>query len=40
MIRFWHQLLPAYIFTIPVFVGTYLWSLLIHFADPVNSDSE
>lgn len=39
MIRFWHQLLPAYIFTIPVFVGTYLWSLLIHFADPVNSDS-
>ena len=39
MIRFWHQLLPAYLFTVPVFVGTYLWSLLIHFADPANDGS-
>jgi signal transduction histidine kinase len=39
MIRFWHQLLPAYLFTIPVFIGTYLWSLFIHFADPTNNDS-
>ena len=39
MIRFWHQLLPAYLFTIPVFIGTYLWSLLIHFGDPANNDS-
>lgn len=31
MIRFWRQLLPAYIFTKPVFFGTYLWALLIHF---------
>jgi len=37
--RFWHQLLPAYLFTRPVFIGTYLWALFIHFADPVNSDS-
>ena len=39
MIRFWHQLLPAYLFTTPVFIGTYLWALLIHFADPINRDS-
>jgi hypothetical protein len=39
MIRFWHQLLPAYIFTMPVFIGIYLWTLLVHFADPINSDS-
>jgi signal transduction histidine kinase len=37
MIRFWRQLLPAYIFTKPVFVGTYLWALLIHFGDSVNN---
>jgi signal transduction histidine kinase len=35
----WHQLLPAYIFTKPVVIGTYLWSLLIHFADSINNDS-
>ena len=39
MIRFWRQLLPAYIFTKPVFIGTYLWALLIHFADSINNDS-
>jgi signal transduction histidine kinase len=39
MIRFWQQLLPAYLFTKPVFIGTYLWATLIHFADPGNSDS-
>ena len=39
MIRFWHQLLPAYIFTMPVFIGIYLWALLIHFADPANNNS-
>jgi signal transduction histidine kinase len=35
----WHQLLPAYIFTKPVVIGTYLWALLIHFADSINNDS-
>jgi signal transduction histidine kinase len=39
MIRFWRQLLPAYIFTKPVFIGTYLWALLIHFADSINNYS-
>jgi signal transduction histidine kinase len=39
MIRFWHQLLPAYIFTKPVIVGTYLWAILVHFADSINNDS-
>ena len=39
MIRFWHQLLPAYIFTKPVIVGTYFWALLVHFADSINNDS-
>jgi signal transduction histidine kinase len=37
--RFWRQLLPAYLFTKPVFIGTYLWSLLIHFLDPINRNS-
>ena len=35
----WHQLLPAYIFTKPVVIGTYLWALLIHFADSINNES-
>ena len=39
MSRFWHQLLPAYIFTKPVVVGTYFWALLVHFADSINNDS-
>ena len=39
MIRFLHQLAPAYIFTKPVFIGTYLWALLLHFADSINNDS-
>ncbi|CAN2224238.1 HATPase_UhpB-NarQ-NarX-like domain containing protein [Candidatus Nanopelagicaceae bacterium] len=39
MIRFWYQLLPTYIFTKPVFFGTYFWALLVHFADSINNDS-
>lgn len=39
MIRFWRQLLPAYIFSKPVFFGTYFWALLVHFADSINNDS-
>lgn len=39
MKRFWYQLLPAYIFTKPVIIGTYLWALLIHFADSINNDA-
>ena len=39
MSRFWHQLLPAYIFTKPVVLGTYFWALLVHFADSINNDS-
>lgn len=39
MTRFWRQLLPAYIFTKPVILGTYSWALLIHFADSINNDS-
>lgn len=39
MIRFWHQLLPAYIFTRPIIIGTFLWALLVHFADSINNDS-
>ena len=39
MSRFWHQLLPAYIFTKPVVIGTYFWALLVHFADSINNDS-
>tara|TARA_B110000503_G_scaffold65171_1_gene102471 strand:+ start:7438 stop:9159 length:1722 start_codon:yes stop_codon:yes gene_type:complete len=39
MIRFWHHLLPAYIFSKPVFFGTYFWALLVHFADSINNDS-
>jgi len=39
MIRFWRQLLPAYIFTMPVIFGTYFWALLIHFADSINNNS-
>lgn len=35
----WRQLLPAYIFTKPVFIGTYFWALLVHFADSINNDS-
>lgn len=35
----WHQLLPTYIFSKPVVIGTYLWALLIHFADSINNDS-
>jgi signal transduction histidine kinase len=39
MIRFWYQLLPAYIFTKPVFFGTYFLALLVHFADSINNTS-
>jgi hypothetical protein len=39
MIRFWYRLLPAYIFTKPVIIGTYFWALLVHFADSINNDT-
>lgn len=39
MKRYWKQLLPAYLFSWPVFFSTYLWALLVHFADSINNDS-
>lgn len=39
MIGLWRQLLPVYIFTKPIIIGTYLWVLLVHFSDSINNDS-
>lgn len=38
-LRLWRQLLPAYIFTTPIVIGTYCWALLVHFSDSINNDS-
>jgi len=37
--RYWRQLLPAYLFTWPVFIVTYAWAILVHFADSINNSS-
>ena len=39
MTRYWRLLLPAYLFTWPVFFSTLSWALLVHFLDSVNNDS-
>jgi signal transduction histidine kinase len=39
MMRYWRLLLPAYLFTWPVFLSTFAWALLVHFIDSVNNDS-
>lgn len=39
MTRYWRLLLPAYLFTWPVFFSTLSWALLVHFLDSVNNDT-
>ena len=39
MSRYLRLLLPAYLFTWPVFITTYAWALLVHFLDSINNDS-
>ncbi len=39
MSRYLRLLLPAYLFTWPVFITTFAWALLVHFLDSINNDS-